>query len=481
MYYMPVCEVKKIVIKNVFKVVLLLIVPVIILVFALVDRVKFEINGEQILSIELGSTYEESGTNAYLCTMFNCKDISDSVSVVGEVNTAKVGSYIIKYIVDDSDYIERTVNVVEYEPPVILLRGESKVKVCPGKDYVEDGYTAEDNYDEDLTDKVEVFQEGDYLYYKVRDSSGNETMVDREIIYEDSEAPVLNLLGNEKVYLKLGKTYTDDGFVVVDNCDGDITNNVKVTSNVEIDKTGNYEIKYEVVDSNGNKVEAVRKVIVYDTNSLNEKFKNELTAYIEEKGYKVSVGYKNVNTGYTYSYNSSRWYYGASLIKVLDALYVYEKMNLNDELRTLVKNAISISSNSAHQKLVNKIGFNNLKNYGVSLGANNTLKGSDNFGYTTVDDQMVVLSYLYDFVNSNELGNELKQYFINDYFNYLLFPDSPVIMHKYGYYGSYFHNIGIVLDDEPYFIVILSLEGNNDFASIIQDLSKKVYELHRGY
>lgn len=474
-------KMKKVVFKSVICFVFLLIVPIFVLVFSLTKNIKFEINGEQVLSIELGSTYEELGTSAYTCTMFNCKDISDIVSIAGEVDTTKVGNYIIKYIIDDSNYIERTVRVVEYEPPVISLNGESKVRICPNREYVEEGYVAEDNYDKDLTDQVERTLEGNYVYYKVSDSSGNEAVISREIVYEDNEVPVLELLGKKTVYLQLGKTYSDAGFNVTDNCDGDIANNVKVTSNLETDKVGYYEIKYEVADSSGNNVEVIREVIVYDTNSANDKFKYELTSYIKNKGYNVSVGYKNINTGYTYSYNASKLYYGASLIKTLDALYVYEKMELTDELRTLVKNAISVSSNSAHQKLITKIGFNNLKSYGVSLGANNTLKGSDDFGYTTVNDQMAVLSYLYNFVNSNELGNELKQYFINDYFNYLLFSDSPVIMHKYGYYGSYFHDVGIVLDDEPYFIVILSLEGKSDFASIIQDLSKKIYELHKDY
>ena len=91
---------------------------------------------------------------------------------------------------------------------------------------------------------------------------------------------------------------------------------------------------------------------------------------------------------------------------------------------------------------------------------------------------MVVFEYLYNFVNSRDNGAELKSYFINDYCNYLLFDGSPEIMHKYGYYASYFHDVGIVFDDQPYIIAILSLEGNNNYKSVIRDISKKVYELH---
>ena len=51
-------------------------------------------------------------------------------------------------------------------------------------------------------------------------------------------------------------------------------------------------------------------------------------------------------------------------------------------------------------------------------------------------------------------------------------------MHKYGYYSVYYHDVGIVLDKNPYIVVILSEEATHDFK-IITDLSEKIYELHK--
>ena len=127
------------------------------------------------------------------------------------------------------------------------------------------------------------------------------------------------------------------------------------------------------------------------------------------------------------------------------------------------------------------IGIENLRAYGRGIGANNFLTRSNNdqFGNTTVNDQIAVWKYLYNFINTNSKGNELKQYFINDYSNYLLFNGIPTTMHKYGYYGDYFHNVGIVYSDNPYLVVILTKHGKNNFKNVVQDLSEKIYELNK--
>jgi len=65
-------------------------------------------------------------------------------------------------------------------PPVIVLKGAEKVYVNLDSAYVEPGYTATDDVDGDITDKVvvsgtvDVHTEGTYmLYYDVTDKAGN--------------------------------------------------------------------------------------------------------------------------------------------------------------------------------------------------------------------------------------------------------------------------------------------------------------------
>ena len=265
-------------------------------------------------------------------------------------------------------------------------------------------------------------------------------------------------------------------FCIINKCK-DITNRVKIKNNVNTNKTGKYKIQYKVKYLFKTKFK-IAEVNVINDNIINES-KKDIENYIESNNYKISLGYVSLNNNYTYKYKENTLYFGASLIKTLDALYIYEKTNINDKTRNLVKNAISISDNESHYELLDIIGYNNLKNYGIELGALNTLKGDKVNGYTTVNDQIIYLKHLYEFVNSNDLGEELKNYFINDYGLRLNFNNDLVIMHKFGHYDEVFHDVGIVLTDEPYIVIILTKESKNDYSTIIRTISEKIYNLNK--
>ena len=158
-----------------------------------------------------------------------------------------------------------------------------------------------------------------------------------------------------------------------------------------------------------------------------------------------------------------------------------KKTTFNETTRQYVEKAISVSDNAAHNKLVNQIGITNLRAYGRSLGASNflTRSNSDYFGNTTVYDQIAIWKHLYKFVNTNPKGPELKKYFINDYFSFMQFDGIPTTMHKYGWYGAYYHDVGIVYSDQPYLVVILTKHGSGNFRGITKDLSQKIYELNK--
>ena len=258
-------------------------------------------------------------------------------------------------------------------------------------------------------------------------------------------------------------------------------------------------------------------------NCLNEKFNdNDLDQTINNKiddinnylsSYRLSVTYYDPVMKYNFTYNPDMVFYAASTIKMLDAIYIYEKaasgtINLDDTLtyqksnvlaasammknynvgdkvsiRDLVKFAIMVSDNSAHNMLINYIGYNNLKNFGLSLGAEYTLDGSDNFGTINTSDSIIYLTELNKFINNNgTLGSELQSYFINSDQNYLKIDDLNInAAEKYGQYSNYYHENGIVYASHPYYISILTTEGNNDYETIIKTINMKIYELHNLY
>lgn len=452
------------------------------------ERVEIKINGANTIQLELNKQYDDLGANAQVCHMNKCVDISDDIVYKINFDNAKIGEYELLYEVEynNKKYTDkRVINVVDTEKPVITLNDKEALALCPGENYYETGFVAHDNYDGDITDKVVVEIFDDLVIYTVEDSSGNVDEVRRVIDRKDTEKPVIKLKGSSTVKIKLNESYVESGYTVTDNCDEIDVSKVQVNSNVDVTKEGTYNVSYSVTDDAGNVGTANRTVIVQKPVSFDtvdkEEYLESLEKYIENKNYNVSIGYVNLETGYTYLYRNNVVYYGASLVKTVDALYVYEKMDFDEDTRKRVEKAISVSDNTAHRQLVDLIGIENLRQYGRNMGASNflTRSNSDYFGNTTVNDQIAIWKYLYNFINTNSKGNELKQYFINSYCNNLLFDGIPTTMHKYGYYGDYFHNVGIVYSDSPYLVVILTKHGNNNYKGVIKDLSMKIYDLNR--
>jgi len=157
--------------------------------------------------------------------------------------------------------------------PVITLIGESEINLYVGDNYIEQGATAKDNIDGDITENIVITgnvntnKAGEYkIKYNVKDSSGNKAdEVVRTVIIEekDTTKPVITLIGESEINLYVGDNYIEQGATAKDNIDGDITENIVITGNVNTNKAGEYKIKYNVKDSSGNKAdEIVRTVII---------------------------------------------------------------------------------------------------------------------------------------------------------------------------------------------------------------------------
>ena len=108
-----------------------------------------------------------------------------------KLDLTKLGTYdVIYYIVYDEKRYEQiqTINVVDKVSPSLTLTGK-KITILLKEKYNEPGFKATDNYDGDLTNKVEVENKvdntkaGTYeITYKVSDSSGNTAEATREVV-----------------------------------------------------------------------------------------------------------------------------------------------------------------------------------------------------------------------------------------------------------------------------------------------------------
>lgn len=82
----------------------------------------------------------------------------------------------------------------------------------------------------------------------------------RTINVIDDINPVITLTGDSKISLTVGDDYKEPGYIANDNYDGDITDKVVVTNNIDKNKKGNYEVIYKVSDTSNNSFEVKREV-----------------------------------------------------------------------------------------------------------------------------------------------------------------------------------------------------------------------------
>lgn len=195
------------------------------------------------------------------------------ITVEGDVNTRKIGDYDIDVIVRKGNKKASkkiVVEVADKEAPVIELSGDIEMTIEAGTQFEEPGFSADDNYDGDLTEKVEKNNDIDTctkqdvtITYSVKDSSGNEAVANRTVHIVDTTPPQITLTQGSTCYVKCGTEYMEAGYYAEDICDGDITDKVQVTGDVNTRECGSYTVSYKVSDSSGNTAEAVRTVRVY--------------------------------------------------------------------------------------------------------------------------------------------------------------------------------------------------------------------------
>jgi len=226
--------------------------------FLVIPKVKLNSNYKEIININ--SKYNDEGIT--LKNIFGNKRIIKSYS---KINTKKQANYKLNYRYQENIFtyhVYKDIEVKDIEKPKIMLNGDKTLYYCPSKKYKEIGYKAYDNVDKDITDKVKVKIEDDRIIYEVSDSSNNKRKIIRKIIRRDVENPVITLNGDSTIIIPINSSYKEDGVLVNDNCDGDLSSKVEIISDVDTTKAGNYKIKYEVEDNSNNKSSVTRDVLV---------------------------------------------------------------------------------------------------------------------------------------------------------------------------------------------------------------------------
>ena len=214
-------------------------------------------------TIDVNSKYKEPGyTASHLLT-----DYSKKIDIESNVDTSKPGKYTIKYSYLFKNMListTRHVKVVDREKPKLKIEEVKKgyVRICPDGSLNNLKYTATDNYDGDITDKVEVNKNDNTIVFTVNDSSNNSTYLIKKYVKEDVTPPTIKLKGKDNITIMEGEEYKEYGVETTDDCDKNVSNKVVINSDLDTKKEGKYEITYTAYDEGMNKSSVKRNVEV---------------------------------------------------------------------------------------------------------------------------------------------------------------------------------------------------------------------------
>ena len=205
------------------------------------------------IEVKVFDKYEDPGVEV----KFGKKEVNKSKITLkkeGKVNTNIIGTYTLNYNVKylmKSFNLTKTIKVIDDVEPELTVNMDTVYKdYCTKKYQKEISYTALDNYDGDITNKVEINEEEDKITYTISDTSGNTVTKEVKIDYGSKPTNKFTLNGAAKTYVVVNTSYTEKGASYTDGCGNKINKEIKVTGEVDTTKNGEYTITYEVDGEN---------------------------------------------------------------------------------------------------------------------------------------------------------------------------------------------------------------------------------------
>lgn len=214
--------------------------------------------------------------------------------------------------------------------------------------------------------------------------------------------------------------------------------------------------------------------------------------------------YYNVNTRKYYFYNENKYFTAASTVKVPVALYYYDKINKGDltldttftyksgnfepgggdvtnkykagskiPLSVLLEELIIDRDNTANNILISNIGW---KEYRKEIAKFSERELSSQFYASNVTCPAYsydVIKYLYN--HSSEYPTLIEDMKKSSFGKYLKEYIDYDVAHKYGSYGGYVHDYGIIYGKQTYLVGVFTKNVNNA-PTIIANIGKQLVD-----
>ena len=212
-------------------------------------------------------------------------------------------------------------NSVDYQK-FLVLEGNDDIVIYQNSLYEDPGYKAYDSKGSDLSSEVSISGEvntslvGDYVVTYKLDDIIKERRI--SVISRPNQLTYLILYGESIMHIRVGGTYTEPGYTVIDSVSTDLKDKVVIDGNVDTSKAGTYIIKYSVTNDSGVTISEKRTVIVTESSlslvanpSGYTKDKVTINVSVMDNYFDYVLlpnGSKNSNRSFTYEVNENGTY-----------------------------------------------------------------------------------------------------------------------------------------------------------------------------
>lgn len=239
------------------------------------DNSCYEYGSTNQTHVDNGRAYTETEQTGCIWGSWGCTTTTTYFAVGSNENLGTNGSS--SSLLNESSvgyFAQGNCPVPDTTAPIITLNGDNPLSISLGSNYVDPGYSANDDRDGDVSGQVLISGNVDtttagtyYKYYDVTDAVGNvaEQKTRTVIVEPDTTAPVITLTGSNPLTVYRDGAFLDPGYSALDDVDGDITSDVIVTGTIDTSVIGSYELSYNVIDAAGNSaVEVIRTIEVIE-------------------------------------------------------------------------------------------------------------------------------------------------------------------------------------------------------------------------
>lgn len=224
----------------------LFVALLILILFTQCTTPQFRLVGPKVFTLEADDKFVDPGVSSI------DHQIPQTI-ISSDLNTHLPGDYEIRYTLMENGkagtQLIRKVHVVDTTSPIITLIGAKSVDVCPNTQYIDEGVSAFDKVDGDLTNKISISATQDVIEYTITDNAGNSATAVRQLLYRDVQAPMIQ--DAKEISVLQGASLAS--LNAKDNCEGDVSYRIVANKQIDTQIPGDYTLTFDVSDSAGNK------------------------------------------------------------------------------------------------------------------------------------------------------------------------------------------------------------------------------------